>query len=457
MGKEMAVSNLKCNTLSQSKARFFVARDIRSLMKPIMKQSKSMALPLIVFLILELPSRPSHAAIVEEMLVGAALSDVLGTKVEDLKDSFEQSGDYLTGKAALEASRLIIQIQDAYRNELGRTVGEIDGLLKRLNDIDALIDDARNSAGDVAERLDKLQLRSEQLLANTPLAEDGPYVSSIKPAIFVPGEQYSFIVSGVDMHEIKLITPEGKQPAQVTRHDNTSFNVIIPGGWFSPSDNRLSIESVKVSLIGDRHWWGLRKKLDTEFSIGLLPRVLGAISYDGDYSLYAPKTRLVSINPGRFKGSNTERRKVVLPTGAGWTVDTDSPVTIRQSGADNGECVSKPHEINEAGITVAAKLKRRPPIFLKLPFGGDGFVTCTVSFTEKKMEGHLTPFEGEALLKWDSAVSIVLPDSGASPHFKIKLFDGEIHHATGSEVHKYFKIKREGRYVIFSPAPPSRF
>lgn len=390
--------------------------------------------------------------------------ETLETSASDIQNKAENTGDYLAGKVAIESLKVIDELRRAYRDELNKTLQEIDTVIsQKIRSVEGVLQSANNGLNKKFEEASTLENRLAQIMADTLIGEDGPYITEVKPNILfpkLPSEQdfYLLKITGVDLHDIEVTTPEGnKESAIINRIDNTALLLHIPSSWIIPSDHGLAILEVEIKLFGDRRFWiGPRKRVDSTLTIGILPHKMGTLTYNGLSTTSRRIERKISRNPGQFKAKNETVRKWVKPT-EGWKIDIAKPIKVSQSGADKGRCQGySENDLSSNGILLIARLDKIKGKPFKYPSGAPGKVSCTATFTEYRIVPAMSSFGEQVDLSWTKGDIIELPNNFANANFRVSLFDGSEVASTGELIHEFFKLQRDGNRVVFTPTPPDR-
>jgi hypothetical protein len=387
----------------------------------------------------------------------AVALEQLETKANNILAEAVEAGDYLATKAAIEALNVIDHAELAYAKQLENTVEKVEGLLRRLNDVDAMLDDADSKITAQLDDVGRLETRIAQIASDTLPGQAGPYVANVKPTIIRPKASgtHRFLMRGVDHHDIKKMNDSGElESAEISQLNEQEFVVQIPVSEFAHDTNSLSVHTFPMTLIGDRRLWvGPRKKRDTTLTVGALSTSLATYSYKGHYYKTIRESRSIKKSPGQMKATNKTKHKWAKPT-SGWKVDITKKITVKGTGGNQGKCEGHvDNELSENGIKLQARLDKIGRS-LKYPNGAPGRISCHAYFTEYRDKKVRTPINGSGILGWTKDELIELPHKNAEITINVSLFDGTVIQSTGSRDTTFLEIQRDNQFVLLKPTPP---
>ncbi|MCS0334785.1 hypothetical protein ND981_17820 [Vibrio diabolicus] len=428
---------------------------IKGLMMPLHNSIlRSISIVLLSSCITSLPlmvkADPITAAITTEVGLQS-----LKDKASKLLGEAQAAGDYLATKAAIEALNTINELEAMYARQLDSTVTEIDGLARRINDVDALLDDGFAKLNDTLENVSRIEERLAQILADTPLGEDGPYISRIQPTLLSPTAGTTHVtLSGVDIHSVEF-PGYSDQQIEVSPKDSQNFLLSITSDVFEQSNERLTVTTIPVTLYGDRWFFiGPRRTLDTEITLGRLPEHYASFTYKGTYKGKRPERRQ-QTRTVMLEGKNTTKYDWARPSD-GWSIDVEKPLKFSQGAGIQGRCEGDdPNHRTKNGIRLKARVDHLRSS-IKYPLGRDGYVNCSVTFTEYRLVPEEKSFSGSGTLGWRDDEGVTLPDKNAEVTFSFDLFNGRKVIYKGSDSsNDYIKFTRDNTTVIIRPKRPS--
>lgn len=414
-------------------------------------------------LLLVLAAGSANASLLTgSMTVGAATA-LLQQQVDSLQTRAEDTGDYLIKRAYVSARNALDAVSAELDRQRDKTVESVSGLLDRLQGIEAIVDSTRDSALLTIDRARSLEVRIAQLLASTPLAASGPYITQISPQIVTSSIStgvYRIRVSGVDIKEIQIEGPEGAEVASVKQLDQTTYLLEIPVAWLQPEDNRMTTESFEVTLTGPREYFfgllGPKRVLKQEVTLGVLPAVLATVRYQGVATSQLREERRVTRGE-HFRGENRTIRKLIEPRKPEWRIDVEKPITVRGSGGRSARCQGhSDNDLSPNGILVVARVDEIGRS-TRYPNGAPGRITCNATFTEFRLVDSKVPVQKELLIKWGKDEELSLPSLIPTGSYEILFFDGRVSKGTTTLDTPFLRVRQEGDKLFFRPQLPQNF
>jgi len=381
----------------------------------------------------------------------------LENKASELLGEATAAGDYLATKAAIEALNVVDHTEAAYARQLDSTVSEIDGLLRRLNDVDAMLDDADAKLSKQLQDVGRLETRIAQIASDTFPGQAGPYVSDVRPTIVAPRQagKHQFVIRGVDLQRIEISNDAGEiSGLAISQINKQEYVVEIPASAFKHSDDSISVNSFPLKLYGDRRFFiGPRKTRESTLTVGALSKTLATYEYTGTYESSKRESSVVTKSPGQMRGSNTTKHMWARPT-SGWKVDITKDIRVWGTGGNQGRCEGHvANELSPNGIKLQARLDRIGSS-LQYPGGAPGRISCHAEFTEYRDIPVNIDFSGNGNLGWAKDELIELPHKNADMVLTVQVFDGSVVKTTGSRDTKFFEVQRDNQILVIKPTPP---
>lgn len=391
-------------------------------------------------------STPAEVVTSEIVLSSAA------DKADKLLNRAVEAGDYLATKAAIEALNTIDALEIVYERQLDRTVDDAHSLMRNVEEVEAVIEGGFDRLEDTTDSVRDLEVSLTQMVANTPLGEDGPYISHVSDFMLPPLRIRDHLVTlhGVDLHRLKF-PDEYKDKINILRRTNTKITLQIDPDLFDGTSEELEIYTIPVKLYGDR-WMGLgfRDTNQTELTFARLPQNYATYTYRGTYTKYVREEKPVERS-ATMEGKNTTLHKLVRPDQY-WKIDLEKPIRFRQGDGISGSCKNDDKNArSENGIRLKARLDHHRTS-LKYPAGRDGKQTCFVTFVQYRYVPIETEFSGTGEVVWNEDRQIILPSDTADVTIELASYDGRKTIIPGvSTVTDYIDVKREQASVILKP------
>lgn len=394
-------------------------------------------------------SSPSSMIVTELALASAT------DKANKLIGRAEETGDRLIVSAAVEGKNAIAELEAAYGRQLQITSDQGKVFMRNIEDINVLLDSGFAQLEDSTKDVQALETNLAQVIENTPLGDDVPYITHISDHLLSPvnSGKYLITIQGVNIQHIEF-SDEYTDLIDVHDVTETKFVLEIDAELVLSDERRIEFTTIPIALHGDK-WMGLgsRKKVDTEITFAVMPLAYATYTYEVKYIEQVREERRVNRSV-TLEGKNTTKGAYVRPSD-GWTIDLEQELKFSSGGGIQGRC--KDDDINarsENGIKLLARLDHMRSS-LRYLGGRDGIQTCSVSFVEYRLVPTDREFTGEGVLMWNEDEQIKLPSEYAEAIIELSTFDGVKRIIPGtSETMAYVDVKREHDSIILTPKTP---
>lgn len=394
-----------------------------------------------------------------------AVLDELATRAQNMIDSATQNGNYLLGRAGIEARIAIENARLASLDVLSVTFKEIG---KQRHDmiagIDQVLQDAQAGVITASEAIKKIQEGGEQIGNVLDIQGHRSYVIRYLPSVVFQNEApiaqpRIMTVRGVNLDEAKAkleIAGNVLEPIAVLKQE-LKFQIPASSVTFQQATSSLvkatlSYQSVKPGFFN--RLFGRTEAIKREIPIFALPVQLATVNFEP----FVTTTRELERRPKRyaleqFKGVNADQPRAIAPD-PNFRIDLRT-LSFEQFGEGGGRsfCIGFSDEgKTEFGVTFLAHVGRISDGISGKP----GFVNCRVAydiFREGPVESPGTPVAETVVWSADKPINFVPQQTRFS--ITLRTFDGRERTFSANGHDKFFSVVTEPNRVVIRPTVPN--
>lgn len=392
--------------------------------------------------------------------------------------SAQDRGDYLLGRAAIEAKNAIDAFEAANSRLLGEAFAKLDVAAKaNFARIEATVSDINNSGKARLEQIKEIEDTATQLMSMIVLDGDRPYLLRQRPrVIYKQREPIRLVLNGanLDTADAEISTPastEAIKPSANSTKTQLIFEIPVNKFTFHPSESKLN--NLKISYINPSAKFVGRiadffrgpQRTTKDLVILSLPDTVANLHLETKVNSKVKVSRKAKDNgntEGRdyafpqIKGRNEDLSRSFTPDD-GWKFDPEkqNAFSIQPfgDGGGNSYCIGWiGHTFSQNGYSFSAHVGEIKAGLSR----GDGYVNCMLTVYEYKMEEKVVPgLIEEKPLVWSQPTTFQMPENLNSFILKGKTFDGrETIDTQVTGVDKFFKIKLDAGLLMVTPQIP---
>jgi hypothetical protein len=409
----------------------------------------------------------ARADIISSVNTGVLIEQLRRT-ANELIDHSERTGDFLAWRVAIQARDALDALERKIENTSKITFERITTQQQDVfRNIDRTLADLKLEKELTVRQVQDLTAQWAQIISNTILASDDPYILNYSPRVVLP--------SGINSVFTKIIGPNiGEADGELLLHDKSlvklnssshhEAHAEIPRTVFIPKENEAAIEKVtltytdKLTSIWSPGTWFSASKANKDMVFWVAPIYVGSYAITTKVRRNDRETTTKVLDLGGFKGRNTEQNRAVpIPEYEhGWRLDLTrkNEIKLNQISADNGRCEGiRWPSVTENGLTMYVRLDQTKQMFPR-----DASVHCTINLPVYR----IAPMDVDGPSKsgrisWTSDEEFELPSGILSKRIEVNLFNGRTYVFTGAGKTPYTNITEEGGRLIIRPDAPLDF